>query len=422
VLRPPVSKSDAHRALVLRAILAQPLATALGPDRPLDAAPADVRVLAHGLEALARPRAASIDCADGGAPFRFLLTQAAIRDADGAVTLTGTPRLGARPHGPLVDALRRALGPAGLRIDEGDPWPVVVRGASSAAQLAPTFAIDGTRSSQFASSLLLGCAALARREQRAWSIVQEGDPLTSLGYLDLTVRWLERAGFAVSREGRRISAAGPVGARELPPPPGDWSSIGYLLALAWKTGSAVLDVDPGAEHPDRAILDVLAAAGIAVTVEGTTARVRGAPRRGLRASGEVCPDLLPTVAAWACVLPAPSVLEHVDVLRDKESDRLAAIEELVTAAGGGAELEGSTLRLTPPRRVRAPLVVASRADHRVAMAAATLAVLAGVPLHLDDAACVAKSFPGFWVELERLGGTVERRPRRQPTIEEPPCA
>jgi 3-phosphoshikimate 1-carboxyvinyltransferase len=121
------------------------------------------------------------------------------------------------------------------------------------------------------------------------------------------------------------------------------------------------------------------------------------------------------------VLPGPSVLEHVEVLRDKESDRLEAIVELVGVAGGHTELDGGTLRVLPPPRVTGPLVVSSRADHRVAMAATALAVLAGVPLHLDDATCVAKSFPGFWDEVAALGGTLEPFPPAPAATEVPAC-
>ncbi len=393
LLCPPRSKSDAHRVLVL--------AHVLGRDADvgeLAEAPADVQVLARGLASLRRG-GGEIDCADGGAPFRFLVTQAAVRPGAQAV-LVGTPRLGARPHEPLYRSLRAALGPGGLVLRQGDPWPVEVRGASE--RCAPLFRIDGSKSSQYASSLALGCAALVVREQRPWTLLQEGE-LASAGYLELTLRWMERAGFVVTRDHERIVVERFVDAGPLPPPPGDWSSIGYLLALAWKTGSSVLDVDLGADHPDRAVVAVLQAAGIRLVLAGTTARVEGTPHGGLCASGAVCPDLLPTLAAWACVLPGPSVFECVEILRDKESDRLAGIVELVSSAGGRAELDsGGRLLIAPPAAVRAPLVVDSHGDHRLAMAATVLSVLAGVPLHLTDPDCVTKSFPGFWAEVAKL--------------------
>ena len=89
-LNPPLSKSDAHRALCLARALKLPSSTVLPANEVL---PNDVRVIAAGLDALEANSSELIDCADGGAPFRFLVTQAAL--TPGRTTrLTGTERLG----------------------------------------------------------------------------------------------------------------------------------------------------------------------------------------------------------------------------------------------------------------------------------------------------------------------------------------
>jgi 3-phosphoshikimate 1-carboxyvinyltransferase len=188
----------------------------------------------------------------------------------------------------------------------------------------------------------------------------------------------------------------------LPTLPGDWSSLGYLLLCAWRSGGVVALVDREAAHPDAFMLDVLAQAGLQVIDDVDGTHVTGSATSGVRASGAVCPDLLPTVAALACVLPQPSTLHAVSILRDKESDRLRGIEELVHAAGGRTSLHDDTLTIVPGT-VPAHLVLQSHHDHRMAMAAATLAVLSGATLELDDVTCVAKSFPQFFAELHKLG-------------------
>jgi 3-phosphoshikimate 1-carboxyvinyltransferase len=93
----------------------------------------------------------------------------------------------------------------------------------------------------------------------------------------------------------------------------------------------------------------------------------------------------------------------VGVLRLKESDRLEGIRELLAAFGGTSALEGEQLTLTPPARPPQRFTVDSREDHRLAMSAATLSVLSGVPLTLHGPDCVTKSFPGFWAQLQRAG-------------------
>ncbi|HSP80319.1 MAG TPA: 3-phosphoshikimate 1-carboxyvinyltransferase, partial [Myxococcaceae bacterium] len=76
----------------------------------------------------------------------------------------------------------------------------------------------------------------------------------------------------------------------------------------------------------------------------------------------------------------------------------------VDAFGGTTALEGETLIITPPTESPpSSFEMDSRGDHRLAMVAATLSVLSGVPLRLTGPECVEKSFPGFWRQLERAG-------------------
>lgn len=399
VLRPPLSKSDAQRALVLAEALSVPLGTVIAAEEVL---PRDVQVLRGGLERLRESRA-DIDCHDGGAPFRFLLTQAAL--APGRVTrFTGTARLGARPHGPLVTSLRQALEPAGLVVEEeGRPWPLVVR-AGPALPLGVHFEVTGEESSQFASSLLLGAAKVAQATGRPSSVVVQG-ALTSEGYLGLTRAWLDRAGFGVTlEEGGRRTVVTPSRGEGRLDVPGDWSSLTYLLALAWRSGAEVERVDFSAEHPDRAFVGHLESVGLTVH-RGPRVRVTGAGRGGLQVDAQVCPDAVPTLAAVAARLDAPSTFTRVGILRHKESDRLEAVMDLLGRAGLTTRLEAETLTVVPGR-VR-DFVFDARDDHRMAMSATVLAFLSGVELHLRGKEAVAKSFPGFWGEVAKLGFEVD---------------
>lgn len=401
VLTPPVSKSDAQRAMVL-AHLTGPWPLPGLEHEPEHFLPADVRVLRRGLLALREPPGVvrSLDCADGGAPFRFLVTQAAV--TPGAhVLLSGTARLGERPHGPLFTSLGETLGPSGLELSEGNPWPVEIKAPYTSTQ--PVFRVRGAQSSQYASSLLLGCAALYLREQRPWSVELVG-PLTSLGYLELTVAWMRRFGFKVEELPGRLTVSGWQAPAEAPSLPGDWSSLGYLLLISWRTGGQAERVDLQSAHPDQALLRVVEPVGLRAE-PGPHGRLRlvGKPTRGLEASGQECPDLLPTLAALACVLPGPSTLTHVGVLRLKESDRLEGIRTLVAAYGGSTSLQGETLTVHPPPAPPARFSMDSRGDHRLAMTAATLSLLSGAPLTLSQPECVEKSFPSFWQQVEHTG-------------------
>ncbi len=432
-LTPPLSKSDAHRALALAHarglhvsfaeddVASDGGAQQSGRGEDDGALPADVVVMRRGL-AILRDRAGEgdvIDVADAGAPFRILVGQAAV--TPGAhVRFTGTPRLAQRPHDALLTSLRAAFGddvvawtplpsgPLDEVLTDGDDdarhgWPLVVR--APAAPAALRFTIDARESSQFATSLLLAAATACVRDGRPGSVALTG-AVASEGYLDLTRAWLTRCGFLLHVQDGVLTVAPGTAPAVIPSVPGDWSSAGYLLLVAWRTGGDVARVDLAAEHPDRAIIDVLSSIGVALQpgADGAVSVV-GAARGGVRASGAACPDLLPTLAALACVLPAPSVLTEVSILRQKESDRLQGIVELVAQGGGTTSLTDDALTITPGV-VPVELAMRVRGDHRLAMAAAVLAVLAGRRIELDDAACVAKSFPGFWRELGKSGAVL----------------
>jgi len=393
-LTPPLSKSDAQRALVLADILGVPFERILPAGEAL---PRDVEVLRAGLLAL-HDTTATIDCRDGGAPFRFLLTQASVLPGR-QVSFTGTSRLGERPHAPLVNALRHALGPIGLHLSEGNPWPLSVHSPDSLR--GPfEFTISGVESSQYASSLLLGAARLAVSMGEVITLTLEG-PFTSSGYFALTQTWLERAGFSVAARDTSLWVSAPKRSVPFPTIPGDWSSIGYLLALSWVSGLRIERMQFDSGHPDEHVVTLLRAAGLTVTD-----RLEGTSTRGLDVDAEQCPDAVPTLAVLATKLSAPSVFHRCGVLRHKESDRLAATLRLLSAAGVPHGLEGETLTVTP-QALASAFRFDALDDHRMAMSAAVLARLHDRLVTLRGMQSVEKSFPSFWVEAAKAQVQVE---------------
>lgn len=374
-LIPPLSKSDAQRALVLADILGVQI------ELPEEQLPRDVEVLRAGLIALHKSKA-TIDCRDGGAPYRFLLGQAAVLP-NRRITFTGTERLGARPHEPLIDALRALP----IELTTGSPWPVTVTTHALAKNVH--FTVTGAESSQFASSLLLAAARLAVTTGREVPVTVTG-ALTSEGYFALTKSWLTRAGFTTS------PARAPKIAKPFPKIPGDWSSLGYLLALSWVSGLRVARLERDTGHPDEAIATHLESVGLNVTD-----RLEGSATRGFDVDAQQCPDAIPTLAVLATKLPKASTFRRIGILRHKESDRAAGIIELLTAAGLRARIHGDTLTVTPG--TARDFTFDPHDDHRLAMSAAVLGRLHEVTAHVTNRDCVTKSFPGFWKEAAKAG-------------------
>jgi 3-phosphoshikimate 1-carboxyvinyltransferase len=97
-----------------------------------------------------------------------------------------------------------------------------------------------------------------------------------------------------------------------------------------------------------------------------------------------------------------SVFSGIGHLRWKESDRLASLEALAAAVGAQARSTDDALTVSGPARSPAGVArIETFRDHRIAMAAGILSMrLPG--LLVEDAACVAKSYPAFFRDLERL--------------------
>jgi 3-phosphoshikimate 1-carboxyvinyltransferase len=127
--------------------------------------------------------------------------------------------------------------------------------------------------------------------------------------------------------------------------------------------------------------------------------------RGTRIDGELAVraiDELPLLAALAAHAGGTTVIADAAELRVKESDRIAATAAALAALGVPVEERPDGLVIEGGARLRGARV-ASRGDHRIAMAAAVCALAAEGETVVTDTANVATSFPGFVETLARLG-------------------
>jgi len=86
-------------------------------------------------------------------------------------------------------------------------------------------------------------------------------------------------------------------------------------------------------------------------------------------------------------------------IRHKETDRLAALANELRRAGALVEAFADGLRITP--RPLHGAVLETYNDHRMAMSMALLGLR--VPgIIIKDPGCVAKTYPHFFDDLERL--------------------
>ncbi len=419
----PGDKSISHRSLLLGAL-------ASGETRVTGILEAeDVRSTRRAVEALgARVREEGaelvvtppdvlrepgdvIDCGNSGTSLRLLA--GVLSGVPGLSVLTGDPSLRRRPVRRVIDPLRR-MG-ADLSARDGDRLPpLVIRGRT----LRGARHLQEVASAQVKSALLL--AGLAAEGET--TVVE---PERSR---DHTERMLLGMGVPVRVDGLAVtvSPARPHGTRV--DVPGDLSSAAFFLcAAAGLPGSEVTVRNLGVNPTRTGLLEVLAAMGAEVRLEGerelagerrAEVTVRAKDLTATEIAGPLIPrliDELPVLMVLATQARGRTVIRDARELRVKESDRLAAMGETLSAAGARIELFDDGCAILGPTRLRG-VAVKTRLDHRIAMSMAVAQLLAGPAEEtvLDDVACVDTSFPSFFELLDALapGGRGSALPGR----------
>ena len=191
---------------------------------------------------------------------------------------------------------------------------------------------------------------------------------------------------------------------------GDWSgAANFLVAGAIFGDVEVEGLDTQSLQADISIMDILMDAGASMSqLEGDTPttgpiHVARAPLCAFETDLNNCPDLFPIVAVLAAFCPGESRIRGVERLRHKETDRAAAIVDMLTQMGVPVQVDEDEMTIEgmalPQRLLTGNLLKGGRytshADHRMAMALKVAALGADGPVDIDDTACVAKSFPGF---------------------------
>jgi 3-phosphoshikimate 1-carboxyvinyltransferase len=244
---------------------------------------------------------------------------------------------------------------------------------------------------------------------------------------DHTERMLEALGMRVRTAGPIVSLQPPSSASSIKPftieLPGDLSAAAFLLtAAAIVPDSQVTTRQTGLNPTRTGIIDVIRMLGgrITTTPHGEVLNepfgevtVSASSLRSGVIGGELSVrsiDEIPIACALAA--RASGVTEFCDVgeLRVKESDRIALMVGLLRAFGVDAieRADGFTVEGKPRGRLKAARID-SGGDHRIAMTAAVLGLLADEETIIDDVACIATSFPRFVGTLRALGAEIEVR-------------
>lgn len=398
------SKSDVHR-LALAAALSKGetkigfttladdikatfnVLSAMGAEIEISGKDGDYIAKIRGIEKI--PDSPILDANECGTTARIILPVAAALSS--GFTMTGKNGLLKRPFGDLVKCME----------ENGTKCSSEYLPISTCGRLkSGVYSIRGDVSSQYISGLLFALPLLEGDSEIVLTT-----PLSSAGYVEITLRTLANFGIEVTKTSSGFLVKG--NQKYISPKvctaEGDWSnSLFWLCGAAIGNAITVNNLNADSPHKDRSALNLIKNAGALVHgIESVT--VASAPLCGINISGEDIPDALPILATMLSLAKGKSVITGGARLKIKESDRIKTTTAMLTSLGVSVEATDDGFIIDGVESFKGGVVDAAN-DHRIAMCAAIASQRATGDVIIKGAECVNKSYPTFFEDFKKLGG------------------
>ncbi len=379
------SKSESNRLLILQSLFTNLSLKNLSNSD-------DTKYLAKALKSNENV----VDISHAGTAMRFLTAYFSVKEGR-EVMLTGSSRMQNRPISILVDALRSLGADICYEKKEGYP-PLRIKGK----QLNQAHVrINGNVSSQYISALLLMAPGLKKGLEvellgKVTSVPYINMTLALLGDLDIAHTWKDN----LIRIEPKYSIKDTVITVE-----SDWSSASYfysLVALSENGKVTLSSYKKNSLQGDSSLVKIYENFGVRTYFENDTITLVKEKTRlvPLELDLSDSPDLAQTIAVTCFGLKMACDLTGLHTLKIKETDRLVALQQELEKLGADISVTDKSLHLKAGSTINKDILIKTYDDHRMAMAFAPLALK--VPIQIDDAEVVSKSYTDFWADFEKV--------------------
>jgi 3-phosphoshikimate 1-carboxyvinyltransferase len=342
------------------------------------------------------PISNELNCGESGLGIRMFAPLAALGNQQ--LTVNGTGSLLSRPMNFFDDIFPQL----GVTIESNNgKLPITITGPLNPVDIE----IDGSLSSQFLTGLLMAYGAAG-----ADGVHISVKNLKSKPYIDLTIQVMNHFGYEVTNHNYEIfsfkdSKQKNINALYKYQVEGDWSGAAFLLVAGAIAGNVVVEgLDVLSTQADKAILKALIDCGCILSIGDNRIEVGNSILKSFHFNATDCPDLFPPLVALAACCEGTTVIEGVKRLEHKESNRGITLQEEFAKLGVEIKLQDDLMLI---KGFAVPTIksttVHSRHDHRIAMACAVAALKAEGPVVIDDADAINKSYPNFYLHLQKLG-------------------
>ncbi|CAN1574191.1 AroA 5-enolpyruvylshikimate-3-phosphate synthase [Flavobacteriaceae bacterium] len=339
-----------------------------------------------------------VDIHHAGTAMRFLTAYFAVNEGR-EVVLTGSQRMTERPIKVLVEALQQLGAQITYEKEEGYP-PIRIKGQKITAHKV---SIPANVSSQYISALLL----VAPKLENGIELTLVGE-ITSVPYIKMTLALLNDLGILTSFIGNVITVHPKKEVEsKVMTVESDWSSASYffsLVALAKTASISLTSYKETSLQGDSALVAIYKQMGVVSHFEGnklTLTKQEDFVYSDLNLNLNNTPDIAQTIVVTCLGLGIGCHLTGLHTLKIKETDRLEALRIEMTKLGANISVTNDSLTLIATQNINQEIRIDTYNDHRMAMAFAPLGLK--VPIIINNADVVSKSYPDFWDDLKKIG-------------------
>ena len=264
--------------------------------------------------------------------------------------------------------------------------------------------IEGNVSSQYISALMLIAASLENGLE-----IELMGKITSVPYINMTLSLLKQveidAGFK-----ENIIIIKPISKvnNQALVVESDWSSASYwysIIALSEIGSSIKLSAyKKDSLQGDSCLAKIYEHFGVSTKFNKNTitlTKIKDIELSTLTLDLKNAPDIAQTIVVTSFGLGIACDLSGLHTLKIKETDRLEALKEELTKLGANIDVTNETLHLKSASEINQNIAIATYNDHRMAMAFSPLAIK--VPIQINNAEVVTKSYRSFWKDLQQIG-------------------
>ena len=401
-----MSKSDAHRALIVSSLAKQPSIIRHWNDN----VSVDVEVTKNAVSNFADFEIADdnlkvfpkkeykkeliIDAKESGSSLRFLIP---IMSALGITcTFTGAKKLFSRP----IEVYKKIWKEQGIEFTHSEDFIRI-----SGQLKASNFKVLGNLSSQFLSGLLFALPLLEGNS----NIIIDGE-LESEPYVMMTLKTLKAANIETLRHDNNIIEV--PGNQEYSDVDytveSDWSHAAFFAAAGALGGESTLyGLNKYSIQGDREILNILKFMGASVSYnDDNSITVKRTNRlNALDIDMTNIPDLGPVITALAVTAKGKTRLYNAGRLRYKESDRINDLKDSFVKIGANIEVTEDEILIEGVERLSGGKTT-SHNDHRIAMSLAVASAVSDGNITIDDANSINKSSFNFIEQFRSIGGNI----------------